>query len=88
MFTTRGAIDWSCSRRADASVLRPGLRVTLSRPQWPIADGRIALVPIAPEHLGALEALANDPLVQRFTRVPAPFGRAEAEWWLGLYEQW
>jgi RimJ/RimL family protein N-acetyltransferase len=31
--------------------------------------------------------LGNDPLVQRFTRVPVPFSRSEAEWWLGLYEE-
>ena len=52
-----------------------------------MTDGSIALVPLAQEHLEALEALGNDPLVQRYTRVPDPFGTAEAEWWLGLYEQ-
>jgi RimJ/RimL family protein N-acetyltransferase len=61
--------------------------MALTRPELPLVDGRIALVPLAPEHLVALEALGNDPLVQRFTRVPEPFGSAEAEWWLGLYDQ-
>jgi RimJ/RimL family protein N-acetyltransferase len=61
--------------------------VTLSRPPAPIADGAIALVPLAAEHLAPLQAIGNDPLVQRFTRVPDPFGSDEAEWWLGLYDQ-
>jgi RimJ/RimL family protein N-acetyltransferase len=61
--------------------------VTLSRPQAPIADDAVALVPLAAEHLEALQRIGNDPLVQRFTRVPDPFGSDEAEWWLGLYDQ-
>ena len=60
---------------------------SFSRPAVPIADNAISLVPIAPEHVDAFEVLGNDPLVQRFTRVPDPFGRSEAEWWIGLYEQ-
>ncbi len=58
-----------------------------SRPETPIVDDAIALVPLAAEHLETLEAVGNDPLVQRFTRVPEPFGRAEAERWLGLYDR-
>jgi RimJ/RimL family protein N-acetyltransferase len=61
--------------------------VTLVRPDSPIGDGSLSLVPLAAEHLEALEAAGSDPLVQRFTRIPEPFGRAEAEWWLELYEQ-
>ncbi len=44
-------------------------------------------MPLAREHLDALERLGADPLVQRFTRIPDPFGPSEAEWWLGLYER-
>jgi len=61
--------------------------MSLARPQSPIVDGVIALVPLAAEHLGGLEEVGNDPLVQRFTRVPEPFGSEEALRWLALYEQ-
>jgi RimJ/RimL family protein N-acetyltransferase len=61
--------------------------MTLVRPAEPIGDGQIALVPLSAEHLAGLEAVGNDPLVQRFTRVPEPFGSQEAARWLGLYEQ-
>jgi RimJ/RimL family protein N-acetyltransferase len=47
----------------------------------------IELVPLARAHLAPLQVLGNDPLVQRFTRVPETFGPKEAEWWLGLYER-
>lgn len=59
----------------------------LMRPSTPIRDGELAIVPLGREHLSALEAVGSDPLVQRFTRVPEPFGPAEAEWWLGHYER-
>jgi len=87
MFATRGAIDWSCSRRADASPCCEHAAVILTRPERPITDGEIALVPITHAHLEPLEALGNDPLVQRFTRIPDPFGSVEAERWVALYEQ-
>jgi RimJ/RimL family protein N-acetyltransferase len=61
--------------------------MTLVRPAEPIGDGHIVLVPLAAGHLAGLEAVGNDPLVQRFTRVPEPFGSQEAARWLGLYEQ-
>jgi RimJ/RimL family protein N-acetyltransferase len=60
---------------------------TLSRPVEPLGDGAVSLAPLGPEHLRPLAALGNDPGVRRYTRVPEPFGEAEAEWWLGLYEQ-
>lgn len=50
-------------------------------------DGELSLVPLASEHLAALETVGADPQVQRFTRVPDPFGPAEAEWWLGHYNR-
>ena len=61
--------------------------MSISRPRAPIVDGAITLVPLAAEHLDALETVGNDPLVQRFTRVPEPFGPEEAARWLGLYEE-
>ncbi len=57
------------------------------RPPGPISDGVVALVPLAEKHLAGLEAVGNDPLVQRFTRIPEPFGSPEAARWLALYEQ-
>jgi RimJ/RimL family protein N-acetyltransferase len=59
----------------------------LAQPTVPPADDVIALVPLGRTHLDPLEDLGADPLVQRVTRIPDPFGRAEAEWWLGLYER-
>jgi RimJ/RimL family protein N-acetyltransferase len=56
-------------------------------PEPPLADEALALVPLGRAHLTALERLGEDPLVQRFTRVPQPFRRDEADWWLGLYER-
>jgi RimJ/RimL family protein N-acetyltransferase len=60
---------------------------TLVRPVSAPADDVVELVPLDRSHLDALEDLGADPLVQRFTRIPEPFGRSEAEWWLGLYER-
>jgi RimJ/RimL family protein N-acetyltransferase len=62
-------------------------RTALTQPAIPPADDVVELLPLSRSHLDALEDLGADPLVQRFTRIPDPFGRAEAEWWLGLYER-
>jgi RimJ/RimL family protein N-acetyltransferase len=62
-------------------------RQALAEPAAPPADDAVMLVPLGRSHVDALEALGADALVQRFTRIPDPFGRAEAEWWLGLYER-
>jgi RimJ/RimL family protein N-acetyltransferase len=61
--------------------------LTVSRPVEALTDGVVALVPLSVEHLTGLEEVGNDPLVQRFTRVPDQFGTQEAARWLGLYEQ-
>ena len=47
----------------------------------------VTLVPLAREHLAAVEELIRDPDVLRFTRVPAPPPPGFAETWLGLYER-
>ena len=47
----------------------------------------IALVPLAREHLPAVEALFDDSDVLRFTRLPEPPPPGFAETWLGLYER-
>ena len=66
---------------------RGSRRPALAEPGTPPSDDAVKLVPLGRSHLDALEDLGADPLVQRFTRIPDPFGRAEAEWWLGLYER-
>ena len=47
----------------------------------------VTLVPLAREHLPAVEELLRDPDVLRFTRVPEPPPPDFAETWLGLYER-
>jgi RimJ/RimL family protein N-acetyltransferase len=47
----------------------------------------VTLVPLAREHLPAVEALLDDPDVLRFTRIPEPPPPNFAETWLGLYER-
>ena len=69
--------------RAGSGSARP----TLAEPANPPSEDAVMLVPLGRSHLDALEDLGADPLVQRFTRIPDPFGRTEAEWWLGLYER-
>jgi len=64
-----------------------GVSGPLAPPHLPLEDGRVGLVPLGRDHLASLATLGNDPLVQRFTRVPETFGSKEAEWWLGLYER-
>jgi len=46
----------------------------------------VALVPLAREHLAAVEALFDDPDVLRFTRLPEPPPPDFAATWLGRYE--
>ena len=47
----------------------------------------VALVPLAREHLPAVEALFDDPDVLRFTRLPEPPPPDFAETWFGRYER-
>jgi len=49
-----------------------------------VSDG-LRLVPLAERHLEAMEALARDPGVLRFTRVPAPPPPGFARDWLDRY---
>jgi len=48
---------------------------------------RVALVPLAREHLPAVRALLDDPDVLRFTRVPEPPPPDFPETWLERYER-
>jgi RimJ/RimL family protein N-acetyltransferase len=47
----------------------------------------VALIPICEDHLEAIGELADDPLVQRFTRVPSPPPPDFARSWLDFYQQ-
>ena len=46
----------------------------------------VRLEPLGPRHLDDLDALARDPAVLRFTRVPEPVPPGFARGWLGRYE--
>ena len=56
--------------------------VPLSYPDPPLGEGEIALRPWRDEDIDAMVALCSDPDVARFTRVPVPYSRADAEAWL------
>jgi RimJ/RimL family protein N-acetyltransferase len=47
----------------------------------------VRIVPLAREHLAAVEALFDDPEVLRFTRLPDPPPPDFVETWFGLYER-
>jgi RimJ/RimL family protein N-acetyltransferase len=47
----------------------------------------VRLVPLAREHLPAVEGLLRDPDVLRFTRIPEPPPVDVAETWFGIYER-
>jgi len=47
----------------------------------------VRLVPLAREHLAAVEGLLDDPEVLRFTRIPEPTPPDFVETWFGLYER-
>jgi RimJ/RimL family protein N-acetyltransferase len=47
----------------------------------------VRLQPLSEQHLDALAAIAEDPAVLRFTRVPDPPPPGFARHWLGVYEE-
>lgn len=47
----------------------------------------VRLVPLAREHLPAVQALTGDPEVLRWTRIPEPTPPDFAETWFGRYER-
>ncbi|MGD9694517.1 MAG: GNAT family N-acetyltransferase [Thermoleophilia bacterium] len=51
--------------------------MSLPLPDPPLGDGVIALRPPGDEDLPRIVAVCNDPLVQRFTRIPNPYGVTE-----------
>ncbi len=55
--------------------------VPLSYPDPPLADGAIALRAWEDADLDVMVAICSDPDVARFTRVPAPYSKADAREW-------
>ena len=51
----------------------------------PLVDGDIRLEPLAPEHADAMDAIARDDGVARFTRIPVPIPDGFGAVWLERY---
>jgi RimJ/RimL family protein N-acetyltransferase len=62
------------------------LRGVLRRPDPPLSDGVITLRAHRPEDVDALVAICQDPAIPRWTRVPQPYTRADAEGWIAAVE--
>jgi RimJ/RimL family protein N-acetyltransferase len=58
----------------------------LHHPDPPLSDGVITLRPKGREDVEALVALCQDPQISRWTRVPSPYTRADAEGWIAAAE--
>jgi RimJ/RimL family protein N-acetyltransferase len=52
-------------------------------PEPPLADEQLVLGPFSAADVGALVEACNDSAVARFTFIPAPYGRADAELFVG-----
>jgi RimJ/RimL family protein N-acetyltransferase len=52
-------------------------------PDPPLADEDVVLEPFSAADVGALVEACNDPAVARFTFIPAPYGRSDAELFVG-----
>ena len=69
----------------------PGIRIKslsarIKAPEPPLADDAISLAPLTQAHVPPLLALAADPDVVRFTRVPPGADETFARGWIGRYE--
>ena len=62
------------------------LRGMLRRPDPPLTDGVITLRAHRPPDVDALVAICQDPAIPRWTRVPQPYTRADAEGWIAGVE--
>jgi RimJ/RimL family protein N-acetyltransferase len=62
------------------------LRSMLRRPDPPLTDGVITLRAHRPADVDALVAICQDPAIPRWTRVPQPYTRADAEGWIAGVE--
>jgi RimJ/RimL family protein N-acetyltransferase len=59
----------------------------LARPAPPLSDGVVWLEPLAERFAGDFEALAKDPAVLRFTRVPSRRANGFVAGWIAGYER-
>ena len=57
--------------------------IPLLLPDPPLADGRVILRPLADGDVAAIVEGCRDPLVQRFTRVPADYSEDDARAFIG-----
>lgn len=62
------------------------LRGMLRRPDPPLSDGVITLRAHRSEDVDALVEICQDPAIPRWTRVPQPYTRADAEGWIAGVE--
>jgi RimJ/RimL family protein N-acetyltransferase len=58
----------------------------LRHPDPPLSDGGITLRAKGHEDVDALVAICEDPEISRWTRVPRPYTRADAEAWIAASE--
>jgi RimJ/RimL family protein N-acetyltransferase len=58
------------------------LRGMLRHPDPPLSDGVITLRAKGGDDVDALVAICQDPAISRWTRVPSPYTRADAEGWI------
>ena len=62
------------------------LKAMLRRPDPPLTDGVITLREHRQSDVDALVAICQDPAIPRWTRVPQPYTRADAEGWVAGVE--
>src|SRR3954468_5563281 len=62
------------------------MRGMLHHPDPPLSDGVITLRPKRREDIDALVAVCQDPEISRWTRVPSPYTREDAEGWIRAAE--
>jgi RimJ/RimL family protein N-acetyltransferase len=62
------------------------LRGMLRHPDPPLTDGVITLRAKGRQDLDALVAICQDPAISRWTRVPSPYTREDAEFWIAAAE--
>jgi RimJ/RimL family protein N-acetyltransferase len=58
----------------------------LHHPDPPLSDGVITLRPKVREDVETLAAICQDPEISRWTRVPSPYTREDAEAWMAAAE--
>src|SRR4051794_41823179 len=65
---------------------RDDMDAMLQHPDPPLSDGVITLRPKGREDAETLVAICQDPEISRWTRVPSPYTRADAQGWMAASE--